>query len=79
MAARQPSATHTRAPSVCADSRYSGGIPPTTTWDWICSTAGGNLPEIVMAKLSENDFVANGAGASLTTRIIATKNPNPHS
>ena len=48
-------------------------------WDWIRSTAGGHLPEIVMSKLSEADFVANGAAATLVTRVIATKNPNPHS
>ena len=47
-------------------------------WDWIRSTAGGHSPEIVMAKLSEADFVANGAAATLVTRVIATKNPNPH-
>lgn len=47
-------------------------------WDYIRSTAGGRSPEIVMAKLSEADFVANGAAATLVTRVIATKNPNPH-
>jgi len=47
-------------------------------WDYIRSTDGGASPEIVMAKLSEADFVANGSSAVLTSKVIATKNPNPY-
>ena len=48
-------------------------------WDYIRTTAGGTLsPEIVMSKLSEADFVANGSSAALTSKVIATKNPNPY-
>lgn len=48
-------------------------------WDYIRTTAGGDLsPEIVMSKLSEADFVANGSSAVLTSKVIATKNPNPY-
>lgn len=47
-------------------------------WDYIRSTDGGASPEIVMAKLSEADFVENGSSAALTSKVIATKNPNPY-
>ena len=47
-------------------------------WDFIRTTSGGKSPEIVLGKLSEADFIANGSSAVITRTIIATKNPNPY-